>query len=82
MSKFGAQMKSIDDIPYAILGAGLGAACFLLGNAVTYQHPWQLWLAPVAGGVLGYVAGVMTVRSRKLPFTATLREFRAANPQE
>jgi ribose/xylose/arabinose/galactoside ABC-type transport system permease subunit len=75
-------MKSIDDIPYAILGAGVAAACFLLGNAFTYQFLWQLWLAPVVGGALGYVAGVMTLRSRKLPFTATLGEFKAANSAE
>ena len=75
-------MKSIDDMPYAILCVGFGAACFLLGNALTHQYLWQLWLAPVVGGVLGYVAGVTTLRSQKLTFTATLGEFKAANSTE
>lgn len=72
-------MKSIDDMPYAMIGACLGAICFLAGNIVFYRYGWwQLALAPVFGAFLGCVAGVGTLWGRKLPIDATMGDFKAA----
>jgi hypothetical protein len=72
-------MKSIDDMPYAIIGACLGAVGFLVGNIVFYRYGlWQLATAPVTGAILGYVAGVWTLRDRKLRIGATMGDFKAA----
>ena len=70
-------MKSIDDMPYAIIGACVGAILFFAGNLFMYRYLWQLELAPVVGAVLGYVAGVWTLRDRKLPISATMGDFKA-----
>lgn len=71
-------MQCLDDLPYSVFVAFLGAAAFFLGNLVFYQFPWQLVAAPIMGGLLGFVAGVRVVRSKKLPIFATVREHRIA----
>jgi hypothetical protein len=70
-------MKSLDDVPYAILGAAIGAMTFSLGNLLFFQYWWQLELAPIFGGLLGYIAGVSVLRERNLPIGSTLRDFKA-----
>jgi hypothetical protein len=71
-------MKSIDDFPYAVIGACLGALGSLVGNIVFYRYGWwQLALAPVLRATLGYVAGVWALRDRKLPIGATMGDFKA-----
>ena len=71
-------MKSIDDMPYAMIGTCLGAVGSLVGNIVFYRYGWwQLALAPVLGATLGYVAGVWALRDRKLPIGATMGDFKA-----
>ena len=70
-------MKSIDDMPYAVIGACVAAIIFFVSNLFVYRYLWQLELAPVVGAVLGYVAGVWVLRDRKLPIGATMAEFKA-----
>jgi hypothetical protein len=73
------EMKSIDDMPYAMTGACLGAIGFLVGNIVFYRYGWwQLAVAPVAGAILGYVAGAWALWDRKLPIGATMGDFKVA----
>jgi ABC-type branched-subunit amino acid transport system permease subunit len=71
-------LKFLDDVPYAILGAFFAAVTFFLGNLVFYQFLWQLALAPIMGALLGFLAGVQVVRSKKLRVFATMREHRIA----
>lgn len=71
-------MKLIDDLPYVVFVMLLGAAGFLIGNIVFFQSLWQLVAAPIVGGLLGFLVGVLELRSKKLPIFATMREHRAA----
>jgi ribose/xylose/arabinose/galactoside ABC-type transport system permease subunit len=71
-------LKSIDDLPYALICTVVIAACFLFGNLLVYQYNWQLIAAPVVGVLLGFLAGVSTLRGKKLRFSATIGEFKAA----
>jgi len=71
-------LRSIDDIPYALVGTAIGAMCFFLGNLVFFKSPWQLALAPVVGAVLGYVAGIAALRDKKLPSAATMGQMKGA----
>lgn len=71
-------MKSIDDLPYAPILMVLIAACFLFGNLLVYRYNWQLIAAPVIGALPGFLAGVLTLRGKKLRFSATMGEFKAA----
>jgi hypothetical protein len=71
-------VKLIADLPYVVFVTLLGAAGFLIGNLVFFQFSWQLVAAPIVGGLLGFLAGVLEVRSKKLTFFATMREHRTA----
>jgi hypothetical protein len=75
-------LKSIDDIPYVLIGTVLVTVGFIVGNLFFYQHTWQLILAPFAGAILGCLAGLLALRGRKLPYYATMRDFKAAMKQE
>ena len=70
-------MKSIDNFSYAGVGATVGAAGFLLGNAIFYEAIWQLVAAPVVGGILGLVAAIWVLRDMKLPMAATMGDVKA-----
>lgn len=69
-------MNWIDRLSYALLGTIIGAIGFLLGNAVFYKAAWQLFAAPVVGGILGLVAAASVLRDMKLPFTSTLGDVK------
>lgn len=71
-------MKLVDDLPYVIFVALLGAGAFFIGNLVFFQFLWQLVAAPIVGALLGFLVGVQVVRSKKLPIFATVREHRIA----
>ena len=75
-------MKSIDDLPYALIGAALATIGFFVGNLVFYQHTWQLVVAPVVGAALGLLAGALALRGKKLPVLATLGDFKEAMKRE
>jgi uncharacterized membrane protein YfcA len=66
----------IDDVPYALIGTLLAVIGFFLGNLVFHQYTWQVVIAPIVGGILGFLASVMTLRSKKLPISATMRDFK------
>ncbi|HKS20171.1 MAG TPA: hypothetical protein VJS63_13280 [Bradyrhizobium sp.] len=70
-------MKTLDDVPYAVLGAIFAAVCFFIGNLVFYRSLWQLLVAPMVGALLGLITGIQVARSKKLRPFATLREFKA-----
>jgi uncharacterized membrane protein YfcA len=71
-------MRSLDDMPYAVIGAVVGAVLFMFGTLFVYRYDWQLVAAPVVGAILGYLAGVWTLKDRKLPIGSTLRDFKTA----
>ena len=60
------------------LGTLFAAATYFIGNLVFYQYPLQLVAAPIVGALLGLLAAVQVVRSKKLPIFVTLREYRIA----
>jgi hypothetical protein len=73
----GEKLKSLDDMPYAILGALVAATIFMVSTLFVYRYGWQLVAAPIVGAILGYIAGVWTLKDRKLPIGSTLRDFKA-----
>jgi hypothetical protein len=75
-------VKSVDDIPYALVGAVLGAVCAFPGNLLFHRYAWQIGAAPIAGGVLGYVAGIMALRSKRLSASSTMAEMKLALRRE
>jgi hypothetical protein len=76
-----AAVKSIDDAPYALVGATLGAVGFLLGNLVLNYGSWLVG-AFILGAVLGFVAGILALRSKKLSPFATVGEMKLAIKRE
>ncbi|WP_407155062.1 hypothetical protein [Bradyrhizobium sp. STM 3557] len=75
-------MKSVDDLPYAFVGAIFGGVCFFLGNLLFNHSAWQLIMALVVGAILGCLAGVMALRSKRLSCSATMREMKLAMERE
>jgi ribose/xylose/arabinose/galactoside ABC-type transport system permease subunit len=76
------KLKSIDDVPYVLIGIVLATVGFLVGNLIFHQHLWQVIVAPFAGAIMGFLAGLIALRGRSLPYLATLRDFKAAMKRE
>jgi hypothetical protein len=74
----GRNLKSLDDMPYVLIGTILATVGFFVGNLFFYRYNWQLIVAPVIGAILGFAAGVLVLQGRKLHFSTTLGEFKAA----
>jgi hypothetical protein len=76
-------MKRItDNTSYVLLGTLLGAFGFFVINLLFLQTSLELLLAPLVGAVLGCLAGIKSVRDKKLPMSATFRDFKAAAARE
>lgn len=75
-------LKSIDDLPYALITTIFITACFILGTLFVYRYNWQLIVGPIAGALLGFLAGVIALRGKKLRLSATMGEFKAAMKDE
>ena len=71
-------MKSIDDLPYALVGTVFITTCFVLGTLLVYRHNWQLIAGPVAGLVFGPVMSAIVLRSKRLRLSATMGELKKA----
>ncbi|MCA1529408.1 MULTISPECIES: hypothetical protein [Bradyrhizobium] len=56
----------MDDFSYAGVIAGLGALGFFLGNLVLNFGLWQLVVAPIIGGGLGWLCGAWVLKERRL----------------
>lgn len=63
---------------YAGFIAALDALGFFLGNLVLNFGLWQLIVAPVIGGGLGWLCGVWVLRERRLPASATMADMKSA----
>jgi hypothetical protein len=71
-------VKSLDDIPYIVIGMGFAAAGFFLGTLLCYQSLWPLLAGPTFGAVLGCIAAAMVLRKKELPLSATLGDVKAS----
>lgn len=65
-------------LPYAGVIAALGGLGFFLGNLVLNFGLWQLIVAPIIGGALGWLCGVWVLKERRLPASATMAEVKSA----
>ena len=74
--------KLLDDFSYAGVIAGFGALGFFLGNLVLNFGLWQLVVAPIIGGGLGWLCGARVLKERRLPATATMAEMKSAMKQD
>lgn len=70
-------MTSLDKFSYAGVIAALGALGFFLGNLVLNFGRWQLIVAPLIGGGLGWLCGVWVLKERRLPASATMAEMKS-----
>ena len=71
-------MKSLHECPYAWFIAAIGALCFFLGNLILNFGFWQLIVAPLVGGALGWISGVWVLKDLRLPAGATMSEMKSA----
>lgn len=65
-------------MPYAFLVATLGVIVASAFTMFVIRSLSAMAIAPVVGAILGFAVGVLTLRLRGLPLSATLEEYRAA----
>jgi hypothetical protein len=65
-------------VPYVFLVAALGAIVSSAIGLFVIRSLSGMAIAPVVGAILGFAVGVLTLRLRGLPLSATLEEYKAA----
>lgn len=75
-------MKSLEALPFALLLAAAGA---LIAGAATlfFGYAWTTaLLVAAAGSLAGYASGIKALGERRLPPSASTREFMAKDNEQ